>query len=103
MAATAPKPEAETTWNPRSVYERWMASLELPVYRGHHVDNLGTVELAPWPERECNGGVVDLQGMEDNHEARIVEIPPGKSIAPTRLAPAEVLYVGRGRGTCTVW
>src|SRR5438309_9112568 len=101
MAAIASKPEAENTWNPRSAYERWMASLELPVYRGHHVDNLGTVELAPWPERECNAGFLQLQGMEDIHEARVIEIPPGKTIAPSKIARGELVYVARCRGICT--
>ena len=103
VATTSPKQETENTWNPRSTYERWMASLELPVYRGHHVDNLSTVELGDWPERECKAGFLYLQGMEDIHEARVVEIPPGKSIAPTRLALEELVYVVKGRGICTVW
>src|SRR6476620_4221416 len=99
-APTAYQPETENSWNPRSAYEKWMASLELPVYRGHHVDNLGTVELGDWPERECKGAFLYLQGMEDIHEARVVEIPPGKSVAPTRLALEELVYVVKGRGIC---
>src|SRR5881397_4054808 len=103
MAATASKPEAENTWNPRSVYERWLASLELPIYWGHHVDNLSTVELGWWPERECNAAFLQLKGMEDIHEARVVEIPPGKTLPPLRLALEELVYVVEGRGLCSIW
>src|SRR6266571_7574631 len=97
VAEAAPA-DTEASWNPRSAYEQWMASLELPVYRGHHVDNLGTVPLAWWPERECNGGFLYLEGMEDIHEARITEIPPGKTLPPSRLALEELVYVVSGRG-----
>ena len=103
MAVMSERQEAATNWNPRSAYERWLSSLELPVYRGHHVDNLGTVELAPWPERECNAGFLQLKGMEDIHEARVIEIPPGKTLPPTRLALEELVYVVDGRGLCSVW
>lgn len=103
MAATASAPAIETSWNPRSAYEKWLASLELPVYRGHHVENLNTVELAWWPERECNAGFLYLEGMEDIHEARITEIPPGKTTPPQKIALEEAVYVLSGRGICTVW
>jgi len=37
------------------------------------------------------------------HEARVIEIPPGKTIPPQRIALEELVYVVRGRGLCTVW
>jgi mannose-6-phosphate isomerase-like protein (cupin superfamily) len=101
-APTTETPETNT-WNPRSVYEKWMTSLGMPIYRGHHVDNLNTLELAPWPERECNGAFLWFQGMEDIHEARVIEIPPAKTSRPNRLALEELVYVVGGRGICNVW
>ena len=91
------------TWTARSVYERWINSLGLPIFRGHYIENLRTVELAWWPERECNAGFLYLEGMEDIHEARITEIPPGQMLPPQRIALEELVYVVRGRGLCTVW
>jgi oxalate decarboxylase/phosphoglucose isomerase-like protein (cupin superfamily) len=41
--------------------------------------------------------------MEDIHEARIVEVPPGKTLPPTRIALEELVYVVEGRGLCTLW
>ncbi len=103
MAVATSRQEAETSWNPRSAYERWIASLGLPIYRGHHVDNLGTVELGDWAERGCRAAFLQLKGMEDIHEARIVEIAPGTTLPPSRLALEELVYVVAGRGICTVW
>jgi hypothetical protein len=74
-------PEAQgSSWNPRSIYEKWMGQQELPIYRGHAAD-LPSIELAPWADRDCSAGFLYFQGMEDIHEARIV----------------------KGRGLCTVW
>jgi len=98
---TAPT-EITNTWNARSAYESYLSSLELPVYRGHHAD-LGTIELAPWAERECNAAFLMFEGMEDIHEARVIELPPGKTLPPSRLALEELVYVLGGRGICTVW
>src|SRR5437762_1883574 len=102
MTEAAPAIQAGTNWNPRSAYERWMAAQELPIYRGHAAD-LPTIDLAPWPERDCSGGFLYFQGMEDIHEARVIEIPPGKSAAPNRIALEELVYIVSGRGLCTVW
>ena len=102
MTALESAPGLEASWNPRSAYEKWVASLELPVYRGHAAD-LGAIELGWWPERECSAGFLYFMGMEDIHEARVIEIPPGKTIPPTRIALEELVYVVRGRGLCSVW
>lgn len=103
MAIAPGSPQIVTSWNPRSAYDSWLAALKLPVHRGHYVPNLATAELGWWDERECNAAFVVLQGMEDIHEARIVEIPNGKTIPPTRIALEELVYVVGGRGICTVW
>jgi hypothetical protein len=75
----------------------------VPIYGGHHVDNLGTVELGRWEERQCNAGFLMLKGMEDIHEARIIELAPGQTLPASRLALEELVYVVEGRGICSVW
>jgi oxalate decarboxylase/phosphoglucose isomerase-like protein (cupin superfamily) len=95
-------PGLEATWNPRGAYETWMAAQELPIYRGHAAD-LPDIELGWWAERECYGGFLYFMGMEDIHEARVIEIPAGKTLPPQRIALEELVYVVKGRGTCTVW
>jgi hypothetical protein len=95
-------PETQQSWNPRSVYEKYMVSQELPIYRGHYA-NLPEIELAPWADHDCKAGFIYFQGMEDLHEGRVIEIDPGKTAAPSRMALEELVYIISGRGLCTVW
>jgi oxalate decarboxylase/phosphoglucose isomerase-like protein (cupin superfamily) len=101
MTQTAPGTQTDT-WNPRSLYEKWMAAQELPVYRGHYA-HLAEVELAPWADHDCTGAFIYFQGMEDLHEGRVTEIGPAKTAAPNRIALEELVYIISGRGLCTVW
>ncbi|HTE85638.1 MAG TPA: cupin domain-containing protein [Dehalococcoidia bacterium] len=88
---------------PRFPYDDWMESRGLPVYRGYFVDDLRTVQLALWPERECSAAFMQLSGQEGIIEARVTEIPPGKTLPPLKFSLDEVVYVVEGRGLTTVW
>jgi oxalate decarboxylase/phosphoglucose isomerase-like protein (cupin superfamily) len=88
---------------PRLPHDRWMASTGLPVYRGHHVAEPATAEVAPWPERGVKAAFVQLMGMQGVCEARITEIPPGETSEPLKLGVGEVVYVLDGQGLTTVW
>ena len=79
-----------------------MDATGLPIYRGHSVGDLRTVELGEWRERQCNAAFTELAGQEGITEGRIEEIPPGKSLPPLRLAVDELVYVVSGQGICTV-
>jgi oxalate decarboxylase/phosphoglucose isomerase-like protein (cupin superfamily) len=98
-AATGPTPPVA----PRFPYDDWMESRGLPVYRGYFIDDLRTVPLADWPERECSAAFMQLSGQEGIIEARITEIPPGKTLPPLKFSLDEVVYVVEGRGLTTVW
>jgi len=87
----------------RYPYDEWMESTGLPIYRGHFVADPGAMELAEWPERGVNAAFIQLMGMQGVCEARITEIPPGKSSEPWKMAVGEVVYVLEGQGLCTVW
>ena len=84
-------------------YERWMVSIGVPVYEGHHVEDLRTVELAWWEQRQAHAAFLHLKGMEGVSEARVMEIPAGKSMPPMKLAIGELVYVLKGQGLTTVW
>ena len=86
-----------------SPYESWIESTGVPIHRGYFIDDARTVELGPWPERECNAAFLVLAGQEGVSEARITEIAPGKTLPPQRFALDEVVYVVEGRGLTTVW
>jgi len=86
-----------------SAYSRWIESTGVPVHRGYYVEDLRTLELGRWDERECNAAFLELAGQEGVSEARVTEIAPGASVPPLRFALDEVVYVVEGRGLTTVW
>lgn len=87
----------------RMAYDDWMESIGIPIYRGHHVEDLRTVELGWWEQRQAFGAFLHLKGMEGVSEARVMEIPAGKSSPPLKLAIGELVYVLEGQGLTTVW
>ncbi len=84
-------------------YDLWMESIGVPIYTGHHVEDLRTVELGWWEERQAMAAFLHLKGMEGVSEARVMEIPPGKAMVPMKLAVGELVYVLEGKGLATVW
>jgi hypothetical protein len=93
----------EAAANMRGAYKTWMESQELPIHRGYFIDDVRTIEVAPWEERGCNACFLELAGQEGVSETRISEIPPGATTRPVTFALDEVVYVAEGRGLTTVW
>ena len=87
----------------RFPYDQWMESAGIPIFRGHYVEDPRTVELGWWDERQCNAAFIQLKGQEGVSEARLTEIPPGKTLPPLKMGVGEVVYVLEGRGLATVW
>jgi quercetin dioxygenase-like cupin family protein len=84
-------------------YERWTTSLEVPIYRGFHIEDLRTIELGWWPQRGCKTAFIQLAGQEGVVEARVTEIPPGETLPAWKFVLDEAVYVLEGRGLTTVW
>ena len=84
-------------------YERWVVSQGVPVHKGYYVEDLRKLELGWWDARECYGAFLSLSGQEGVSEARVVEIPPGKTLPPLKFAFDEIVYVVEGQGLTTVW
>jgi oxalate decarboxylase/phosphoglucose isomerase-like protein (cupin superfamily) len=93
----------DTSTKRRIAYDDWMESIGVPIYRGHHVEDLRTVELGWWEERKANAAFLNLKGMEGVSEARVMELGPGTSSPPLKLAIGELVYVLEGQGLTTVW
>ncbi len=87
----------------QTAYNQWMESIGVPIHRGHHVEDLRTAELGWWEERQAHAAFLHLKGMEGVSEARVMEIPPGKAMAPMKLAVGELVYVLAGQGLTAVW
>jgi oxalate decarboxylase/phosphoglucose isomerase-like protein (cupin superfamily) len=108
MAETTVAPQSgdqqpQVSWNIPSAYDQWVESLGVPIHRGYFVQDLRTIELGWWEERQCNAGFLLLAGQEGVSEARVTEIPPGATLPPLKMAVDEVAYVVEGRGLTTVW
>jgi quercetin dioxygenase-like cupin family protein len=80
-----------------------MESRGIPVYKGHFIADPNALELGWWDERECNAAFIQLEGQQGVSEARVTEIPPGKTLPPLKMAVSEVVYVLEGQGLTTVW
>ena len=84
-------------------YERWIESLDVPIHRAYYVQDLRTIEVGPWEERECNAAVVVLEGNKDFMETRVTEIPPAAALPPFKFSLDDIIYVLSGHGLTTVW
>lgn len=84
-------------------YERWIESLGVPIHREYYIQDIRTVEVGPWEERECNAAVIVLEGNKDFMETRITEIPPGSNLRPTKCSFDDIIYCASGMGLTTIW
>ena len=92
-----------TYMRPQFPYDQWMASTGLPIHTGHFVADSRTLELGWWEERQCNAAFLRLEGQQGVSEARITEIPPGKTLPPVKMSVGEIVYVLEGQGIASVW
>jgi oxalate decarboxylase/phosphoglucose isomerase-like protein (cupin superfamily) len=100
--ATQTEPQiANHWWN--SVYDRWLAAQDVPVVTDYYVDDLRELKRGYWKLRGCPATVLNLVGHQGVTESRVLEIPPGETIPPFRMAQEEVIYVAEGRGLASVW
>ena len=86
-----------------TAYDKWAASIGIPIHRGYFIDDLRTLELGWWAERECNSAFIQLTGQEGASENRVTEIAPKATLPPLNFGMDEAIYVLEGRGLTTVW
>lgn len=90
-------------WSKTFTYDLWMESIGIPIYKGFYIEDLRTLELGWWEERQCQAAFIQLMGQEGVSSARVTEIPAGKSLPPVKFAFDELVYVCSGRGLTTIW
>ncbi len=86
-----------------NTYQEWQADEGVPVVTGFYVDDLETLDLAPWPRRGGRGVFVNLEGTGGVNDMHVVEIPPGGALTPERHLYEAMAYVVSGRGSTAVW
>ena len=102
MANPELKPKRQM-WSKLFSYDYWMESTDIPIHRGYFIQDLRTVELGWWEERQCMSAFIQLAGQEGVTSARVSEIPPGGTTKPFKFALDEVVYVVSGRGVTNIW
>lgn len=86
----------------RFVYDEWMESTGVPIHTGYFIQDLRTVELGWWKERQCQSAFVQLEGQQGVSETRITEIPPGATLPAYKIGIDEIVYVLSGNGSTLV-
>jgi hypothetical protein len=86
-----------------TAYDQWIQTIGIPIHKGYYIEDLRTVDVGEWEERECKAAIIQLAGQEGVTEGRVTEIAPGQTLPPVRFALDEAVYVLEGRGLCTVW
>jgi oxalate decarboxylase/phosphoglucose isomerase-like protein (cupin superfamily) len=103
MVSTVQEPLNFDTRGGSPSYNRWLASQDVPVHGGYYVQDVRTLERGWWAHRGCPAAVLALEGHKGLEHIHVLEIPPGESIPPYRIALEEVVYVLEGRGLASVW
>ena len=102
---TTSKPEVRTDQDrlvKHTAYDEFQASEGIPIVTGFAVQDLRSVEVAPWARLECRGAYINLDGTGGTNDAYVAEIEPGKRMAPERHLFEKNIYVLDGRGATLV-
>jgi oxalate decarboxylase/phosphoglucose isomerase-like protein (cupin superfamily) len=84
-------------------YTRWLRDEGLEIIPALYVRNLRSVELKPWARRGGNAVFVNHDASRTSNDSYVMEIPPGKQLAPHRQLYEEMILILDGRGSSTVW
>ncbi len=83
-------------------YEAFQAKEGIPSVTGFFVEDLMEVEVKPWARMGALGSFLNL-GEQQETDAYICEIPPGKHTEPQRHLFETLIYIHKGRGATAVW
>ena len=90
-------------YSDKTPYDLWQEAEEIPIVRGHCVEDLSSIPVAPWKRTGVFGSFVHLVGAGRTCSAYVCEIPPGGESKPQRYLFEQLIYVVKGRGATTVW
>jgi hypothetical protein len=76
-------------------YTRWIRDEGLDIIAAHHVPNLRTVELKPWPRRGGSAVFINHEASRTSNDCYVCEISPAKKLNPLRHLFEEMILVLR--------
>ncbi|MBF8264571.1 MAG: reactivating factor for ethanolamine ammonia lyase [Dehalococcoidia bacterium] len=92
-----------STFGGETPYQMWQKVEGIPSIKGFYVEDLNTIDLAPWPRKGGKGAFINLEGSEHAIDAYVHEIPPGGASQPEKHFYEENIFVLQGRGASNVW
>ncbi len=87
----------------KTAYVKWMKREGIPIVEGFGVEDVRTIELAPWPRLGGKGAFIQLYGMEGVTGMYLGEIALGRSAEAERHCYEEVICILQGHGATEVW
>lgn len=72
---------------PRNFYKEWACSQGIPVLEGYFVEDVHSLQLDPWEQKDGKAALINLLGSGESNDAYVCEIAPGKSLKPERHIP----------------
>lgn len=87
----------------KTTYEEWRDQHGIPVVTGFYIEDLKTVELAPWAWKGGQGAFLNLEGIEEINDSYLCEIPAGGKLEPMRHMYDETVHILTGRGATKIW
>jgi quercetin dioxygenase-like cupin family protein len=84
-------------------YTAWQRAEGVPSIGGFYIQDLNTLDLAPWPRKGGRGAIVNLEGTGGVNDMHVVEIKPGGESEPEKHMYEAMVYVVSGRGSTTIW
>ncbi|HEX2725494.1 MAG TPA: hypothetical protein VHN20_06715, partial [Beijerinckiaceae bacterium] len=87
----------------KTPYERWIDSQRIPLVKDFYIEDLRTLEVAPWEWKGARGAYLNLIGTGNANDAYVLEIEPGKKVRPQRVLFEEMYFVVEGSGATAVW
>src|SRR6202046_3855405 len=88
---------------PKTPYDLFMESEEIPIYRDIGVSKVQNLPLQPWKRMGGRGSYIQLHGTEGKWGAYVVEVPGAGALNPAKHMYEEIYLVVEGRGSTEVW
>ncbi|HET8563816.1 MAG TPA: cupin domain-containing protein, partial [Candidatus Binatia bacterium] len=85
-----------------TAYEQFQEKEGIPSVKGFFIEDLMDMEVKPWDRMGALGSYLNL-GEQQETDAYVCEISPGRQTKPQRHLFETIIYIHSGRGATTIW
>jgi len=83
-------------YSDKTPYDLWQESEEIPIVRGHCVEDLTAIPVAAWKRTGARGSFINLVGSARTCGGHVLEISPRRETRPQRYLFEQMSYVVKG-------